>query len=233
MLKNAARRLGTPGTLLGVAALAIAAAGGATAQSLLDGGDIRNNSLTGADIRNRSLTPADFRGSVRGRTGPRGPQGGVGPVGPAGRVGPIGPPGVQGAAGANGDPGQRGPSDGRASRTNGTLPIGDTAQPVVVESLGLAPGKWLVTATVSLTNPVPDPATATCTLDGPGGELARAVPLDDTIQRVGSATLLGQADLPGGGTVQLRCTADDDGVATTAGADRAIHAVRVETLVAD
>lgn len=55
------------------------AAGGASAQALLDGGDIKNNSLTGKDVRNRSLTRLDFRGSVRG---PRGFQGSQGPAGP-------------------------------------------------------------------------------------------------------------------------------------------------------
>jgi hypothetical protein len=67
-----------------VAALLAAATAGA--QSLIDGGDVRNNSLTGKDVRNKSLTKQDFRGSVRG---PRGPRGLSGPQGPAGPPGPT------------------------------------------------------------------------------------------------------------------------------------------------
>jgi hypothetical protein len=71
-----------------VTALLLAAAT-AGAQSLFDGGDIRNNSLTGKDVRNKSLTKADFRGSVRGPRGPRGPRGTQGLQGAQGPPGPV------------------------------------------------------------------------------------------------------------------------------------------------
>jgi hypothetical protein len=68
---------------------------GATAQSLIDGGDIKNNSVTGKDVRNKSLTKKDFAGVLtgpRGRRGAQGPQGAQGPPGPAG---PINASGLQ------------------------------------------------------------------------------------------------------------------------------------------
>jgi hypothetical protein len=86
---------------IGIVAVAaiLLAAGGATAQSLIDGGDIRNNSVTGRDVRNKSLTGQDFRGSVRGPRGPQGPQGAQGPPGAPGSQGPQGPPGPINASG--------------------------------------------------------------------------------------------------------------------------------------
>jgi hypothetical protein len=77
-----------------VAALLAAATAGA--QSLIDGGDVRNNSLTGKDVKNKSLTKKDFRGSVRGPRGARGPAGAVGPQGPQGAQGPPGPANLSG-----------------------------------------------------------------------------------------------------------------------------------------
>ena len=107
--------LRTLGITVAVAILLTATA--ATAQQLIDGGDIRNNSLTGKDVRNnsltgkdvrnKSLTRQDFRGSVRGprgrrgAPGPQGAQGATGPQGAAGATGPAGPAGPQGEAGAS------------------------------------------------------------------------------------------------------------------------------------
>jgi hypothetical protein len=79
--------------MVAVVALLLAAAT-AGAQSLLDGGDIRNNSLTGKDVKDRSLTLRDFsRSAARALRGPRGPRG---------LPGAQGIPGAPGANGLNG-----------------------------------------------------------------------------------------------------------------------------------
>jgi hypothetical protein len=84
--------------IVGVALTALLlAAATATAQSLIDGGDVRNNSLTGKDVKNRSLTLRDFsRSAARALRGPRGRRG------PRGFSGAQGIPGAPGANGLNG-----------------------------------------------------------------------------------------------------------------------------------
>ena len=86
--------------VLSTAAVAfLLAAGTVTAQSLIDGGDVKNSSLTGRDVKDKSLTKKDFRGSVRG------------PAGPQGAPGPRGDTGAQGPPGPRGDTGVQGPQD--------------------------------------------------------------------------------------------------------------------------
>jgi hypothetical protein len=87
-------------------------AGTVTAQSLIDGRDVKNSSLTGKDVRDKSLTKKDFKGSVRGPRGLTGPQGVQGAQGAQGAQGPQGP---EGDAGPAGDIGPRGPSDAFAN----------------------------------------------------------------------------------------------------------------------
>jgi hypothetical protein len=76
------------------------AAGTAGAQSLFDGGDIKNNSLTGADLKNGSVQVNDLsrnaRRALRGARGPRGRQGMPGIQGVPGGIGPQGAPGARG-----------------------------------------------------------------------------------------------------------------------------------------
>lgn len=66
-------------------------AGGATAQSLITSGDIRNNTIKSGDIKNRTIKKKDLtRGTVtslQGATGPQGPQGEPGPPGGTGTGG--------------------------------------------------------------------------------------------------------------------------------------------------
>jgi hypothetical protein len=85
-------------TLL-LCAVALIAATGATAGSLITGANVKNGSLTGKDVKNKSLTKSDFKGSVRGRAGATGPQGVPGLQGPKGNAG------TNGASGANGTDG--------------------------------------------------------------------------------------------------------------------------------
>jgi Collagen triple helix repeat (20 copies) len=82
-------------------------AGTVTAQSLIDGGDVKDSSLTVKDVKDKSLTKKDFKGSVRGPAGPQGSPGAQGPQGPQGAQGlqgPQGPKGDKGDPGANGSP---------------------------------------------------------------------------------------------------------------------------------
>jgi Collagen triple helix repeat (20 copies) len=105
---------------------ALFAAATAGAQSLIDGGDVRDNSLTGKDVKNKSLTKRDFRGSLRGaqgpqgNTGPQGPEGNPGLRGPQGNTGPQGPRGGEGPQGSTGLQGPAGPFP------EGDLPAGKT-----------------------------------------------------------------------------------------------------------
>ena len=63
-------------------------AGGATAQSLITSGDIRNNTIKSKDIKNRTIKKKDLSrrtvDGLRGATGPQGPQGEPGPAGGTG-----------------------------------------------------------------------------------------------------------------------------------------------------
>lgn len=107
-----------PGTILGTAAVVLAAAGSATAAGLITGKDIKNNSVTGADIRTSSLTGSDVRNSSL--TGADLRNGTVGPAdlstaAKAALTGPKGDPGAKGDKGDKGDPGAAG-----ANGTNGT-----------------------------------------------------------------------------------------------------------------
>ena len=78
------RRVGSPGTVLGVVALCVALGGTAIAANTINSADVINNSLKGIDVKNKSLTKKDFRGSVRGPRGPQGARGATGATGPAG-----------------------------------------------------------------------------------------------------------------------------------------------------
>jgi hypothetical protein len=97
-------------------AVALIAATGATAGSLITGAKVKDGSLTGRDVKNRSLTPADFARapSVQGRDGRdgvpgvSGPSGSAGATGSHGLTGLTGDRGAIGAAGATGSKGDTG-----------------------------------------------------------------------------------------------------------------------------
>ena len=108
-------------------------AGTVTAQSLIDGGDVKDSSLTGKDVRDKSLSKKDFKGSLRGPAGPQGSSGVQGLQGPQGLRGPQGEKGAQGEQGPQGD--QGGPGDpGEPGEPGATGPPGP--------ALG---GAWLAT----------------------------------------------------------------------------------------
>jgi hypothetical protein len=139
--------------ILGVVA---AAAGTATAATLITGRDVRNNSLTGVDIRSGSLTGSDIRNSsltgVDIRNGSigsadlaaatksslKGDPGARGRQGTAGARGAQGPRGATGAAGNN----ATGLTMGTTSITAGTsfAPLGgNSAGSQTAEVPGITP----------------------------------------------------------------------------------------------
>src|SRR3954451_5108029 len=91
------------------AALSLSFAGGAVAQQLITGANIKDGTVTAADIKNATIRVADLTSStvqtLKGARGPAGPSGPVGPRGSAGAEGaegPRGPVGPVGAAGVSG-----------------------------------------------------------------------------------------------------------------------------------
>lgn len=80
----------SPPMAVSLLALAIVAAGTATAATLITGAQIKDGSITGKDIKDKSITAAD----VKGVAGPKGATGAPGPAGPAGPAGAAGAPGV-------------------------------------------------------------------------------------------------------------------------------------------
>lgn len=154
----------------------------------------------------------------QGPRGPRGPKGAKGAKGATGATGSTGLPGQRGAAGANGQTGargERGPSDGRADSIGAPLtPIGTPAdKATVLASVDLAPGKWMVTGQASLVNLSGGIRSAFCSLDAGADQLGLDIAIDETAPAdlTGDAVVLGAADLPSGGTVELRCWAINNG----------------------
>ena len=125
----------SPGLVLGIVAVVIAAAGGATAAGLITGRQIADGSITGVDVKNGSLTGADIADhtvkatdiagikGIGGPTGPQGPQGTKGDKGDTGPRGAQGIQGIQGPTGLRGDPGPSGAS-GPAGPPGVTGPAG-------------------------------------------------------------------------------------------------------------
>jgi hypothetical protein len=126
-----------------VTALLLAAAT-AGAQSLFDGGDIRNNSLTGADIKNGSVQANDLsRSAKRALRGARGPRG------------PRGFPGAQGIPGAPGVNGLNGVTavsyhDGATETTDPVSGIGGASAACPPGAVALSVGFGPATGTVLL-----------------------------------------------------------------------------------
>ena len=218
----------------------LAAAGGATAQRLIDGSDVRNNSLTGADIRNRSLTPADFRGSIRGVVGIARASGAIGPTGPQGRVGPVGTAGPQGPAGpqgSKGDNGNTGPAGStvtvRASYgPAGGIDIADDPAFTVVDELNLVAGTWMVTASLTVTSDGNDIVICELRPEGAGDPIGEAQPVAGTDDG-GAATIMGPVTLAAPTDIQLRCTDSGTGPTVTAGIAPVMQAVRADTIQID
>ena len=182
----------------------------------------------------------------QGPRGPKGPKGAKGATGATGAPGTSGLPGQKGAAGASGAtgaagvPGERGPSDGAfASVEGGNTEIGKSAgEAKAIVSLPLTAGKWIVTGAASLTNVSGKLHSAWCSLNVGATQLGVDMAIDDQAPQVihGDATVLGAADVPAGGIVQLRCWAQGEGgeeVFTSAGSRPSIQAIQVGTLTTE
>jgi hypothetical protein len=214
----------SPAMIVAMLALFVALTGTAvaTTSALIGSAQIRNNSITGIDVKNRSLRPIDFRGSVRGPRGLRGLRGLVGPQGPAG---------PQGLAGAQGIQGPIGPSNAYSTAPE-TAVVDLGAAEVLVKSLALpAAGSYLVFSSVTLNNNAGAglEATFSCRL-----VTGADIELDDGVTSDGGevddrheGTLLGAGTLAAPGSVELRCSSNQD--ASNAVGAR-ITAVRVGTL---
>lgn len=164
-----------------------------------------------------------------GARGPAGLPGAPGPAGPAGPGGPAGPAGPAGAGGAQGPPG---PSEALATSAIGNVALGTSASPLVVDSLTLSAGKWVLIGTTALTNITAASHSAYCTLNVGATELGRTRAYDIAGQRNSDATVLGAVDLPSGGVVQFRCFATTAGaIWTPSDSKPAMQAIKVGTLV--
>jgi hypothetical protein len=105
------RRRPSPAVVIAVGAVVFAAAGTATAGSLINGSQLRPSSVDGSALRNGTITPSKLsHAALKTRRGPRGPRGPRGLTGPAGPAGPAGARGATGASGPAGPAGPAGPS---------------------------------------------------------------------------------------------------------------------------
>ena len=91
-MKSMLNRRPSPSIVVSLVALAVAAAGTATAATLLTGANIKDGSITGKDIKDKSIGSADLKvlGGAKGATGAQGPAGSPGPAGAAGAAGAAG-----------------------------------------------------------------------------------------------------------------------------------------------
>jgi hypothetical protein len=101
---------------------------------------LTNNSSEGEDSNRTDVFDVGINDSAQ--AGPAGPIGPAGPVGPAGAAGPAGPLGPAGPAG------QPGPSNVYINRNAAQVVIGGPS-PIVVATLNLPPGKYLLQAKVA------------------------------------------------------------------------------------
>ncbi|QWF20793.1 collagen-like protein [Nocardioides sp. LMS-CY] len=97
------------GLIVAGSLMVLGGAGGAAADRLITGKQIKDGTITTTDVKDRTLVAADLspaaQRALTGRVGPAGPTGPAGPSGPVGTagatgpVGPVGPAGPSGAAG--------------------------------------------------------------------------------------------------------------------------------------
>jgi hypothetical protein len=133
------------------------------------------NSVGTKQLRNGAVTASKIAKGTRSRLqGGRGPAGPQGPQGKQGKAGAKGATGAKGAQGVKGDTGSQGPAGtGPAFEvfaTNKSIPGQVVAQT-------LAPGAYVLSADLSITNATGAPAEVICTLAG-GGEMKATVPMN-------------------------------------------------------
>jgi hypothetical protein len=134
--------LSRPAQLIAALVVLVLALGGtAAADSLINGGSIRNGTITGAKIKKGSITLSNLSPKTRaamahkrgirgakGATGPKGTTGLTGSQGPTGNTGPAGPAGADGNTGPAGPPGNHGNTGpaGPTGADGNTGPAGPT-----------------------------------------------------------------------------------------------------------
>ena len=108
-----------------------------------------------------------------GKTGPTGATGGRGATGPRGPQGKTGATGPQGLKGAQGVPGPVGQSSAITNNLASALDVASTdpSSPTVINTLNLAPGSYVITATGWTQGVGPSTATIHCGIDS--GTLAQ------------------------------------------------------------
>ena len=167
----------------------------------------------------------------RGKQGPRGasgPQGAQGPQGPAGISGPAGPQGPQGLPGNVGNPGPAGPQGPIGPSDGFSAALSDDTfsdAPVVLATLLLPAGTYLVDAAayLSLDQSGGPFDTVSCGLDGPGESFA-------TLTAFGQVTfpLAASLEIPEpGGEVSVECVKGQAGSVRASGT---LNAVKVGAL---
>jgi hypothetical protein len=152
------------------------------------------------------------------RTGPQGPQGPPGPPGPQGETGATGATGATGPAGPPGPAGPAGPAGGvtdsyGSTFTTGAVVIFSDDSDHVVRSKVVPAGNYAIFAT-GLAHDFDHDALTSCWIKAGGARVAvNGASTDSSVH--GSwepISIVGQASLPTGGTVEFACNTQDDGV---------------------
>src|SRR4051812_22541592 len=146
-------------------------------------------------------------------------------------AGPKGDQGAKGEKGLKGDTGPRGPSAGFTAKAGSNFQIGQSAAaPVLVNSLELPAGKYLLIGETGLTNISGTSRSAWCELKAEGNQLGLTRALDIAPQRSGDSTVLAGVTLAGTATVEFLCWADAANVWVPAASNPAMQAIEVATL---
>lgn len=165
---------------------------------------------------------------AQGRPGPQGPRGfagtpgAPGPSGPQGPAGPPGLPGEVGQRGPQGPEGPRGPSDGY-SVSLADDPVSD--EPVVLATLVLPAGTYLVDAAAYIALDVSGGPfdTVSCGLDAPGESFASVTAFGQVAFPLAASVEILEPE----GEIRVECVKGQAGSVRATGT---LNAVRVETL---
>lgn len=188
-MRDHARYLPRPATVIAAVAVFLSGVAGATAANLITGSEIKDGSLTGADVKRGSLSAQDLSRSARRRL--------RGQTGATGSAGPQGPPG---------EPGTAGPSRVLTAQT-GDVEVSSADGLRQVAELVLPPGRFSLDALLTVRS---DGAGDVCELRSSDGLLQE---LQFTVGDNDGDQVLLQGELDTGtrpsGRVRVSCSADD------------------------
>jgi len=164
-------------------------------------------------------------------TGPPGPRGGGGP---RGHTGARGLQGVQGPSGPVGPVGPAGAGNAYAASQAGSVTLSSSQQNIL--SLSVPAGKYIVSATVEITNDdgsAGPPVEASCALrDEPGDtaevSAAATIPFVEKLTAAQTLPLDGAWSLAGAAQLELMCTQPSGG--TTSASNTRIDAIQAATV---